>query len=183
MIDQTHDEEISISLKIQKDSLVFYTIYEGNESILKESPPLFDKEQFIKDQKKQIEDNQKLRAIKNANEAAEDEKIMKDQMDKLNRLNEEQKVLIEQNAKFYEETSIPNLVGNTGYKKIQNPLIVVLPVMVFILIGAEHCVADMFYWLEIRRPFTIIPLLVITLGNAVGGNVIEYITTKDEKLC
>ena len=35
MIDQTHDEDISISLKIQKDSLVFYTIYDGNEIILK----------------------------------------------------------------------------------------------------------------------------------------------------
>lgn len=70
-------------------------------------------------------------------------------------------------------------IAVSGYKKIQNPLIVVLPVMVFILIGAEHCVADMFYWL-MNKQLAIVPLLVITLGNAVGGNVIEYITAKDK---
>lgn len=44
-------------------------------------------------------------------------------------------------------------------------------VTVFILAGFEHCVADMFYfalagWWSVR---TVICLLVITLGNSVGG--------------
>ena len=63
---------------------------------------------------------------------------------------------------------------------------VLLGVMVFILIGAEHCVADMFYFFfsdhislsDFQR------LLVITLGNAFGGLLfpqIEHIKRKGEK--
>lgn len=68
-------------------------------------------------------------------------------------------------------------IAVSGYKKIQNPLIVVLPVMVFILIGAEHCVADMFYWFY-NKEINIPAILIITLGNAVGGNLIEFSTKK-----
>lgn len=44
-------------------------------------------------------------------------------------------------------------------------------VMVFILCGYEHCVADMFYFSAARMwsMGTVIRLLVITLGNVVGG--------------
>ena len=44
-------------------------------------------------------------------------------------------------------------------------------VMVFILCGTEHCVADMFYfWMAgIWSGRAILSVLVITLGNAVGG--------------
>lgn len=44
-------------------------------------------------------------------------------------------------------------------------------VMVFILAGTEHCVADMFYfWMaDGWSADALIRLLVITLGNAVGG--------------
>ena len=44
-------------------------------------------------------------------------------------------------------------------------------VMVFILCGFEHCVADMFYfWVSGSwSGRAVICLLVITLGNAVGG--------------
>ncbi|MBR0450874.1 MAG: formate/nitrite transporter family protein [Oscillospiraceae bacterium] len=44
-------------------------------------------------------------------------------------------------------------------------------VMVFILAGTEHCVADMFYfWMGgAWSADAIIRILVITLGNAVGG--------------
>ena len=62
-----------------------------------------------------------------------------------------------------------------GYKN--NPhepgkyLALIFGVMVFILCGTEHCVADMFYfWMG--GAFTgrgIVCLLAITLGNAVGG--------------
>ena len=43
-------------------------------------------------------------------------------------------------------------------------------VMVFILAGTEHCVADMFYfWLSGWSVDAVLRILVITLGNAAGG--------------
>lgn len=43
-------------------------------------------------------------------------------------------------------------------------------VMVFILAGTEHCVADMFYfWLSGWSVDATLRVLVITLGNAAGG--------------
>ncbi len=43
-------------------------------------------------------------------------------------------------------------------------------VMVFILCGFEHCVADMFYfWMAGWSGRAVIAVLVITLGNALGG--------------
>lgn len=43
-------------------------------------------------------------------------------------------------------------------------------VMVFILAGTEHCVADMFYfWLSGWSVDAVLRVLVITLGNAAGG--------------
>ncbi len=43
-------------------------------------------------------------------------------------------------------------------------------VMVFILCGFEHCVADMFYfWMAGWSGQAVIAVLVITLGNALGG--------------
>lgn len=43
-------------------------------------------------------------------------------------------------------------------------------VMVFILCGTEHCVADMFYfWMAGWSGKAVLCILVITLGNCVGG--------------
>lgn len=43
-------------------------------------------------------------------------------------------------------------------------------VMVFILAGTEHCVADMFYfWLSGWSMDAVIAVLLITIGNAAGG--------------
>lgn len=42
------------------------------------------------------------------------------EIEKLNKNIMECKALIEQNAKFYEDNSVPNLVGETGYKKIRD---------------------------------------------------------------
>ena len=66
-------------------------------------------------------------------------------------------------------------IGVEGYKS--NPhefgkyLALVFGVMVFILCGTEHCVADMFYfWMAgAWSGQAVLRLLVITLGNAVGG--------------
>ena len=62
-----------------------------------------------------------------------------------------------------------------GYKSIPHEagkyLALFFGVMVFILSGTEHCVADMFY-LWIGRAWSgraVVCILVITLGNAVGG--------------
>ena len=50
-------------------------------------------------------------------------------------------------------------------------------VMVFILCGTEHCVADMFYFWMARawNARTVVCILVITLGNCVGGVLIPLL--------
>ena len=66
-------------------------------------------------------------------------------------------------------------IGVEGYKS--NPhefgkyLALIFGVMVFILCGTEHCVADMFYfWMAgAWSGQAVVRLLVITLGNAAGG--------------
>lgn len=52
-------------------------------------------------------------------------------------------------------------------------------VMVFILCGYEHCVADMFYFTAagVWSVDTFLRLLVITLGNAVGGVIFPLART------
>ena len=47
----------------------------------------------------------------------------------------------------------------------------------FILSGFEHSIADMFYFM-LALPISkwILPLIVITLGNVVGGNLFCYLT-------
>lgn len=75
-----------------------------------------------------------------------------------------------------------------GYNKIQYEmgkyLSLFLGVMVFILSGFEHSIADMFYfWMCMNWSVeSVIRLIVITLGNAVGGIVFaevkRYVCTK-----
>ena len=66
-------------------------------------------------------------------------------------------------------------VGVDGFKnnphEVGKYLSLFFGVMVFILCGFEHCVADMFYfWVSGSwSGRTVLCLLVITLGNAVGG--------------
>lgn len=69
-----------------------------------------------------------------------------------------------------------------GFNNFENPIFRTLAlffgVSVFVLCGFEHCVADMFYfsfakawsWATIGR------LLIITLGNIVGGLFIPIVT-------
>ncbi len=65
-----------------------------------------------------------------------------------------------------------------GYKNLTNQvaqvMVVFLPVMVFILSGFEHCVANMFYF-TVSNMWdwqTVIWLVVMTAGNSVGGMLI-----------
>ncbi|MCR5153309.1 MAG: formate/nitrite transporter family protein [Lachnospiraceae bacterium] len=67
--------------------------------------------------------------------------------------------------------------------KVTATLIVILGVMVFILAGFEHCIADMFYFaLTKSYPDALLMLLVITIGNAIGGNLIPLMQNIQKKL-
>ena len=53
---------------------------------------------------------------------------------------------------------------------------VFMGVMVFILAGFEHSIADMFYFCVCGKAFeSLFALLFITLGNAIGGNLIPLV--------
>ncbi len=75
-----------------------------------------------------------------------------------------------------------------SYKKAEQPiarfLLVIMGVMVFVVCGFEHCVADMFYF-SLINPFsgeTIGRLLTITLGNTLGGLIIPTLRLLRGKL-
>jgi formate/nitrite transporter FocA (FNT family) len=77
-----------------------------------------------------------------------------------------------------------------GYSKIKDPvgkyIILFLGVIIFILAGTEHSVANMFFFsvsgLLYERPIeSILLILTVTAGNAVGGvffNLAEKLVTK-----
>lgn len=61
---------------------------------------------------------------------------------------------------------------------------IIMSIMVFILCGFEHSIADMFY-IQMARMWnsqTIIALIVITLGNVVGGILIPTMRNINTKL-
>ena len=69
-------------------------------------------------------------------------------------------------------------IAADGYKNIENQVgkvvVVFLPVMVFILSGFEHCIADKFYF-SLAGDFSALmlkSLIVITVGNSIGGGLI-----------
>lgn len=69
-------------------------------------------------------------------------------------------------------------IAADGYKKIDHEtgrcLAIFLPVMAFILSGFEHCIANMFYF-SLASSWTAKSfgyLIIMTLGNAVGGMLI-----------
>ncbi len=68
-------------------------------------------------------------------------------------------------------------VAVDGFREKGNPLILFFCVTVFILCGFEHCIANMFYfslagaWL-LRA---VIYLLLMTLGNSVGGILLPLV--------
>lgn len=74
-------------------------------------------------------------------------------------------------------------IAAEGYKRISNPLgqilVIFLPVVLFILSGYEHCIANMFYFTLSKNwsPKTVLYLLVMTLGNSFGGMFIPFIKT------
>lgn len=68
-------------------------------------------------------------------------------------------------------------VAVDGYAKTKNPIILFLCVAAFILCGFEHCIADMFYFsfAKVWSVSTFARVIVITLGNAIGGMLIPLV--------
>ena len=76
-----------------------------------------------------------------------------------------------------------------GYKRCEKDrqltgcVCYILSVMVFILCGFEHCIADMFYFI-LAGSFhwsTLVFLVCVTLGNLIGGSIIHLLITYSEK--
>lgn len=68
-------------------------------------------------------------------------------------------------------------VAVDGFREKGNPLILFFCVTVFILCGFEHCIANMFYF-SLAGAWslkTCLYLLIMTLGNSVGGILIPMI--------
>lgn len=66
---------------------------------------------------------------------------------------------------------------NTNPHEVGKYVALFFGVMVFILCGFEHCVADMFYF-SVAKMWSgeaILRLLVITVGNAVGGVIFPLV--------
>lgn len=68
-------------------------------------------------------------------------------------------------------------VAVDGYKTTKNPVILFMGVAAFILCGFEHCIADMFYFsiAGMWSGKTFLCVLVITLGNSLGGVLIPLV--------
>ena len=64
-----------------------------------------------------------------------------------------------------------------GFREKGNPIILFLCVSVFILCGFEHCIANMFYFslAGLWSIKTVIYLLIMTIGNSIGGMIIPFI--------
>lgn len=64
-----------------------------------------------------------------------------------------------------------------GYRRTQNPVILFAAVAAFILCGFEHCIADMFYFSAagVWSGMNFVRILVITLGNSIGGLLIPAV--------
>lgn len=62
-------------------------------------------------------------------------------------------------------------------------LAVIFAVMIFILSGFEHCIADMFYF-NLAFRYNLITILVVILGNSVGGILLCWLfeLAKKEKV-
>ena len=63
------------------------------------------------------------------------------------------------------------------YKRSKQILLVVMPVMIFILCGFEHCVADVFYFaaageISVRA---ILFIVICVLGNAAGSLAVSLL--------
>lgn len=67
-------------------------------------------------------------------------------------------------------------IAVTGFSKTGSYLFLIAPVAFFILVGYNHCIADMFYsTLGTNKIWELKPLIYTTAGNFLGANVIPLI--------
>ncbi len=65
-----------------------------------------------------------------------------------------------------------------GYKKTTNPIFVIMPIMLFILGGFEHCVADVGYLTLAKTGISfdiVLRIAIVVLGNAFGSFILSKI--------
>lgn len=68
--------------------------------------------------------------------------------------------------------------------RIKNPFTTMMAIMIFILIGAEHCVADFPYFLVNPTWLNSFKFLMIVLGNSIGAIAIELmLNVREDSLC
>jgi formate/nitrite transporter FocA (FNT family) len=73
--------------------------------------------------------------------------------------------------------AVDTYINQSGTKNFTSGLVVVFCVSVFILAGFEHSIADMFYFM-LSSPIGewVVPLIVISFGNIIGGNIMCWLT-------
>lgn len=69
------------------------------------------------------------------------------------------------------------------YRKYSQLLLLYVPIFVFVVCGFEHSIADMFIFTFAPSASVLLPLLVVSLGNLVGGALISvaYRFIQDKK--
>lgn len=76
-------------------------------------------------------------------------------------------------------------IAVVGYKKLNPPhlIVVALPIIIFILCGFEHSIADMFYFnLAQIQPIASIKYIIITIvGNGLGALFMKYLNLFSKK--
>ena len=78
--------------------------------------------------------------------------------------------------------AVDNYINQGGARNFTSGVVAIFCVSVFILAGFEHSIADMFYFiLALPVKEWVVPLLVITAGNIVGGNAFCWITKWETK--
>lgn len=71
-----------------------------------------------------------------------------------------------------------------NYAKARNPLFVVMPIMLFILCGFEHCIADVGYFVLAAEPISgtmIWKTCLYIIGNAVGSLIFSKLNLSIDK--
>ena len=63
--------------------------------------------------------------------------------------------------------------------KCKTSYLTAMAVIIFILIGAEHCVADFPYLLVCFNVYNLIKLLLVIVGNSIGAIILEGMITNE----
>ena len=57
-----------------------------------------------------------------------------------------------------------------SYNRLKNPLTVIMPTALFIMIGAHHCIADFGYWIySDKSAIELLQIFEVFCGNIIGG--------------